>query len=974
MLDTYGTYNGVAFITAPKINTDVLWALSIFFIVLAVIYFLSVFFFRNRISGTARLTRQSKKELSPMISEFLFYEEDANKDEKSNYISLKIEIRELLKNDFNRKILVEVLLDLRKDVSGDTQTRLFALYQDLGLEKDAFEKLKSWHWEVVSKGILELTQMQVVSAYSFITKFINHKTGTIRKQAEIATVTLKPEGINYFLDTTRYKISEWQQLKLLDVIRNQDGFEPPRFRMWLTSKNKHVVLFSLRLIKYYNQNDANASLIELLKHKDNQIKQEAISCIKEFYVAEAIPTLKSIFKKSNTYSKIAVLGAIAEIGSHDDLGFLNEIEKGESDFLVSSKALLAINTIDPESVMPSEGIEVSKEYVAEIKEGQIKLDTTENIEIELPQVSAAAKEIEEKTGVPAIVKDFKEEDTVEESISVDSAPEELPNDVHFNTSIEQSEEEATEQIIVNTEVPEITENKTVEEKEDCEPEQIEALQVTEIIVVDPVVVSGISTKIRSPEAEIFSEPSLRFDFLPLVTNDNTHTTNHTIPKYKPMADSENTSRDIKKIEVEFDEINSIIQSDATIDKPDFDVSKIDFLPIVVEEQKVENELPESSTLDENEDLQGLINEINELNFLPIVMDNEVVDEQHVVDTTPEEVETKNTNSIDGYTLSDFEVQFEDTKNSIPEVKEEKEEISEEPSNTNQVGPVVNDSQDVISWLMAENELRENELENDKVEPIKPIKPFADLIPEPIYYNEHEAYMMGLLDDLEEMGDHREIPLLQELLAEENQSFIKDRISSLIEQFSYTQKTIKQTSSKTPVERELEMPTFNVFADLFKNVDTESKLLLLDEIVSVGDEKEITFLDGLLGDSNLEIRAKAQEVLKLLVEKVSRKTEFEKDLIPRPVGELPIDLSILEPFIETKSKKEYFKTKKTAFVPRASDTLDFDFVLEDTEVLDKKYDKKVLDIQVEANEISSNDNSFLTNIIDFPKKLIGKFNG
>ena len=80
----------MAFITAPKINTDFLWALSIFFIGLAVIYFISVFFFRNRISGTARLTRQSKKELSPMISEFLFYEEDANKDEKSNYISLKM--------------------------------------------------------------------------------------------------------------------------------------------------------------------------------------------------------------------------------------------------------------------------------------------------------------------------------------------------------------------------------------------------------------------------------------------------------------------------------------------------------------------------------------------------------------------------------------------------------------------------------------------------------------------------------------------------------------------------------------------------------------------------------------------------------------------------------------------------------------------------------------------------------------------
>ena len=59
-----------------------------------------------------------------MISEFLFYEDDADVAEKSNYIRLKIEIRDLLKDDFNRKILSEILLDLRKDVSGDTQKRL----------------------------------------------------------------------------------------------------------------------------------------------------------------------------------------------------------------------------------------------------------------------------------------------------------------------------------------------------------------------------------------------------------------------------------------------------------------------------------------------------------------------------------------------------------------------------------------------------------------------------------------------------------------------------------------------------------------------------------------------------------------------------------------------------------------------------------------------------------------------------------
>ena len=333
-----------------------LWVMSAVLAGLAIIYFVSVFIFRNKISSQAAKTQKLKAKLAPMVSEFLFYDDTTDKTEKANYIALKIEIRELLKDNVQRAVLTEILLDLRKDVSGSTKKRLFSLYKDLGLDKDAFKKLTHWRWEVKSKGILELTQMQVESAYGFIVKYINDRRGTIRKQAEIAAVSLQPDGIAHFLDTTTYKISEWQQLKLLDVLRNKEQFEPPRFKAWLTSNNKHVVLFALRLIKHYNQNDANTSLIELIKHKDQQICQQAIECVEEFNVTEALPTLKAMLRKSSLDTKILILGAIAALGSKDDLEFLHGVcEKGS--FLVKSKALSAINTIAPETILPTEDIQ-----------------------------------------------------------------------------------------------------------------------------------------------------------------------------------------------------------------------------------------------------------------------------------------------------------------------------------------------------------------------------------------------------------------------------------------------------------------------------------------------------------------------------------------------------------------------------------------------------------------------------------------
>lgn len=303
-----------------------------------------------------------RKVFSPMICEFLFFDENGEKKEKVNYIDLKIQIRELLKDQFEREVLTSVLMDLRKDVSGKVQEELIRMYQDLELHKDAYAKLDSWRWERVSKGIFELTQMEVKDAYTLITRFINDKRATIRKQAEIATVSLRDEGITYFLDHTRSKISEWQQLKLLDVVRNKKDYVPPPFRLWLTSKNNHVVLFSLRLIKYYNQNDASASFIRLLRHKNNQIKKEAIYCIRDFHVTDAVPVLKQIFWKCTTDIKMDILDALSQLATEEDIGFINHIVDHEMAFTVKGKAITALNTIRPEGVLPTNDILPAEQF------------------------------------------------------------------------------------------------------------------------------------------------------------------------------------------------------------------------------------------------------------------------------------------------------------------------------------------------------------------------------------------------------------------------------------------------------------------------------------------------------------------------------------------------------------------------------------------------------------------------------------
>lgn len=845
-----------------------------------------------------------------MISEFLFYEDDVAKSEKSHYIDLKIQVRELLKDRFNRQLLTEVLLDLKKDVSGDTRMRLLQLYQDLGLHNDAFAKLHSWRWEVIAKGISQLTEMQVESAYSFISKFINDRRSTVRKQAEIAIVTLKPEGINYFLDTTRYKISEWQQLKLLDVLRNRETFDPPRFKLWLTSTNRHVVLFALRLIKYYNQNDANSSLVELLKHKTALIRLEAIECIKEFNVVEALPVLKKVFYKSNTDIKIAILGTIGELGGQADTGFLHAVAQREGHFSVKSKALAAINMIAPETVMPTEGID---HFEVEPVEREI-LDST-----------------------------YKTDENMEEGVR----PQEPLADLTISGKEDQSAVEAglgasdmsTALSVVTSEAATglgkglvgATASRETGKKGQCGTAQEH---------VPPSVSGGKGLRSVSPGLG----PPANIIFLPPVTPSDP-SPYPSFDKTNSMKDATNHGPDILNLEVCYEEIRAMPGRPDRTDQPQIHSDDIDFLPPTAgneEEGKTENDLV----------AQGFSNAVDDPGFVPGPVDM--------------------SDGIEGYGLSDFEVEFVKAEDRGP-IEDIGFELEEAPYSVEDEG----DQDDVLTWLLLQNELNEIEVEYEEVTTDLPLDDqWGHLIPEPVYYDHHETYMMGLLDDLEEMGDHREIPLLEELLAAEKKNFIKDRIVRMIKLFS-RQHDGHTTTKKNYVE-ELNLPFFSVFADLFKNIDREAKLILLDEVVAVGDEKEIKFLDGLLEHPDTEIRDKAHQVLKLLVDKMAREKQSEKDkkkesearetkaLFDRQMAEENPEVDYTE--------DEFHQLLDEMEIEPSADPEVFEIDFEPEEALDRCHSKEILDMPVVATEVSHNGASFLFQLYRLQRNFMCKLNG
>ncbi|WP_282160728.1 HEAT repeat domain-containing protein [Ulvibacterium marinum] len=810
-------------ISAPKIHTDLLWDLTFLFVGLAVLYFIGIFFLRNTISNKAAKVSQRKKELSPMVNEFLFHEEDSDIKEKTNYLNLRIEIRELLRVDLNRVVLSEILLDLSRDVSGDTKKRLFKLYQDLDLDKDAFYKLKSWRWEVVSKGILELTQMQVTESYSFIIKFINDKRSTIRKQAEIATVTLKHEGINYFLDTTKYRISEWQQLKLLNVIRNLEDYCPPRFKAWLTSKNKDVVLFAMRLIKFYNQNDASASLIELLKHRNNQIKQEAIQCIKEFHIVEALDTLKLVFQKGNMDVKISILEAIAVLGSTEEIEFLKHVEAKYADFAIKSKAISVINRIVPESIMPTENIDNGLEH------DWNKKTVSSDIDDKKEMVINKAEEFSER-----------DKDNPTESLEKEIAP-----------------------ISLSTEIKEET----------VEPHSEDRIFKKMETTMDDI---------RIPEEE---ELLVNLDFLPIVVAQKMGEKDISLDqenfRYRYMGNEKLDIEYILQLAVNFEEIGANGTNTDQIEPKmaeldiweDLDISELHFLPIVTSNADKQDEAQKSIDSDLKSDIGK--HTVHYEQVLPPQKieqkSNEKIQLGNKDKETPspinKEQDSKRPNSIseiNGEYIRSLEVEY-DILDVVP-----RDNIKYEPQ------------QEYFEWPLDElDSSNADQTDDPENESHLELEDFLKHLPKPKYYNNEILSVLQLLDLIEALGDQREIPLLHDIMEQSKMDFIKERAKELIKRFS-------RKDDLCEVAWELDtfqdnIVEYNIFEELFTTCDTDSKIILMKEMLVVGDQKEVRFLKKLLREeTEQKIQNTAKKVLRQLQERLFKE---EKDFLEQAKNEM-----------------------------------------------------------------------------------------
>ena len=320
------------------------------FLFMAIIMGLMVYLksLRNRLRIKGRIEATYKKKYEADLIEYLYADDAPENNEQQQKI-----IAYLAKSSHNRlkrKLIIDTFLKLKNEISGETADAIQNLYYKTGLINSATSKLTSKKWDAVARSIRELTQFEIKEAHDQIIPLINHPKKEVRNEIQKYLVKLfRFDGLE-FLDVLESNLSEWDQIQLLEILNKFNNLEIPDMSNWLRSTNDSVVLFTLKLVRIYNQYEAQEAIKALFNHTNTEIRIEAINIVNHLGIFEAVEIIKTDLFSRSLEEQIAFFKMMEEMAMPDDIPFIKEHIQHENFYIrVSVMKIMNLITVDTDN-------------------------------------------------------------------------------------------------------------------------------------------------------------------------------------------------------------------------------------------------------------------------------------------------------------------------------------------------------------------------------------------------------------------------------------------------------------------------------------------------------------------------------------------------------------------------------------------------------------------------------------------------
>lgn len=321
-----------------------IWALVIILSIIIIILVFYLKILRNNIRIVEKRNIKYKKNIEALLIEFLYSESKEGKFSSSQKKIIR-KFKKGLNSKRKRKIISETFLQLDQQVSGQMVDQMNILYKEIGLLNYAIKKLKSKNWHIVAIGIKDLRQFKVRRVKNLVLKLINHRREEVRRETHLYFIELFGfEGLD-FLDNLKAPLSEWDQILLLGEVENLENQELIEVEQWLKSENDYVIIFVLSIVQMFNRLETKESLLELLSHKNEEVRLKSLEVITRFEILEAKELLLNKYDELTIKEKIQFFIYLEKMGTSDDVMFLLDNVNNE-EFEIQYRALQILKKVD----------------------------------------------------------------------------------------------------------------------------------------------------------------------------------------------------------------------------------------------------------------------------------------------------------------------------------------------------------------------------------------------------------------------------------------------------------------------------------------------------------------------------------------------------------------------------------------------------------------------------------------------------
>jgi hypothetical protein len=190
-----------------------------------------------------------------------------------------------LRNCFHKNVLIQQLYELANVIYGKKQVKLNKIYQNGQLQSYLFRKIRTGDWHIRALYLKYLSVRPFRGRYvGNIHRYTRSRNDHIRLYSQLAYMSHNPDDAFSFLEGYEYQLSVWDQMNLYETMLH-NSIPIPDLYQYLDSPNHSVVIFILRLIRWYYVSPGNPeTLLRFIDHSHDQVRLEAYKSIVELNI------------------------------------------------------------------------------------------------------------------------------------------------------------------------------------------------------------------------------------------------------------------------------------------------------------------------------------------------------------------------------------------------------------------------------------------------------------------------------------------------------------------------------------------------------------------------------------------------------------------------------------------------------------------------------------------------------------------